>query len=91
MFDTILVIIGVLLTISVATGFSTASHFSKLRAVKLSMSVDQQTIPSLKSGLQGKGDADILVRAYRGEKVERTPVWLMRQVIIILCFYTDYV
>jgi len=24
-------------------------------------------------------DADILVRAYKGEKVERTPVWLMRQ------------
>lgn len=26
------------------------------------------------------GDGDILVRALRGEKVERTPVWLMRQV-----------
>lgn len=26
------------------------------------------------------GDADILVRAFRGENVERTPVWLMRQV-----------
>jgi len=26
-----------------------------------------------------KADADILVRAYKGEKVERTPVWLMRQ------------
>lgn len=26
------------------------------------------------------GDADILVRAFRGEDVERTPVWLMRQV-----------
>lgn len=25
------------------------------------------------------GDADILVRAFRGEDVERTPVWLMRQ------------
>jgi Uroporphyrinogen decarboxylase (URO-D) len=27
------------------------------------------------------GDADILVRAFRGEVVERTPVWLMRQVL----------
>ena len=27
------------------------------------------------------GDADILVRAFRGEDVERTPVWLMRQVL----------
>ena len=26
-----------------------------------------------------KGDHDILVRAYKGESVERTPVWLMRQ------------
>lgn len=26
------------------------------------------------------GDSDILVRAFRGEDVERTPVWLMRQV-----------
>eukprot|EP01041_Mallomonas_annulata_P000243 gene243-448_t len=25
------------------------------------------------------GDADILIRAFKGQKVERTPVWLMRQ------------
>ena len=29
---------------------------------------------------QHKGDSDLLVRALKGEKVERTPVWLMRQV-----------
>lgn len=27
-------------------------------------------------------DANILVRALRGEATERTPVWLMRQVLI---------
>jgi hypothetical protein len=26
------------------------------------------------------GDGDLLVRALKGEKVERVPVWLMRQV-----------
>mmetsp|Transcript_1501 Transcript_1501/g.2519 ORF Transcript_1501/g.2519 Transcript_1501/m.2519 type:complete len:387 (+) Transcript_1501:109-1269(+) len=29
--------------------------------------------------LSMEGDSDILVRAYKGEDVERTPVWLMRQ------------
>ena len=29
--------------------------------------------------LMKSGDHDILVRAYKGEDVERTPVWLMRQ------------
>lgn len=38
------------------------------RQSQLSMALDFQP-----------GDADILVRAFRGEDVERTPVWLMRQ------------
>ncbi len=29
--------------------------------------------------LPTQSDHDILVRAYKGEKVERIPVWLMRQ------------
>mmetsp|Transcript_22645 Transcript_22645/g.21866 ORF Transcript_22645/g.21866 Transcript_22645/m.21866 type:complete len:385 (-) Transcript_22645:340-1494(-) len=46
-------------------------NFNKVRVNKqsqLSMAMDFQP-----------GDADILVRAFRGEDVERTPVWLMRQ------------
>jgi hypothetical protein len=34
-----------------------------------------------KTAIQYNPDSDILVRALKGEKVERTPVWLMRQVI----------
>ena len=30
--------------------------------------------------LNANDDSDILIRALKGEKVERTPVWLMRQV-----------
>eukprot|EP00607_Mallomonas_marina_P010246 CAMPEP_0182421466 /NCGR_PEP_ID=MMETSP1167-20130531/6887_1 /TAXON_ID=2988 /ORGANISM="Mallomonas Sp, Strain CCMP3275" /LENGTH=359 /DNA_ID=CAMNT_0024598655 /DNA_START=186 /DNA_END=1265 /DNA_ORIENTATION=- len=36
-------------------------------------------IPKKIIGEGVNGDADILVRAFKGEKVERTPVWLMRQ------------
>ena len=30
--------------------------------------------------LNANDDSDILIRALKGEKIERTPVWLMRQV-----------
>lgn len=38
-----------------------------------------------------KGDEDILIRAFKGEKVERTPVWLMRQVETVRCYSYLYV
>ena len=37
-----------------------------------------------------KGDRDILVRAARGEKVERTPVWLMRQAGRYMAAFREY-
>ena len=49
-------------------GFSQTRHVARTQR-SLSMLADFQP-----------GDADILVRAFRGEDVERTPVWLMRQV-----------
>ncbi|KAJ1433326.1 Uroporphyrinogen decarboxylase [Ochromonadaceae sp. CCMP2298] len=57
-------VIALLGLVVLACGFNFNSQaFRTARAPTLSMA----------------GDADILVRAYRGEEVERTPVWLMRQ------------
>jgi len=39
---------------------------------------------------RGQGDRDILVRAARGEKVERTPVWLMRQAGRYMAAFREY-
>mmetsp|Transcript_498 Transcript_498/g.726 ORF Transcript_498/g.726 Transcript_498/m.726 type:complete len:443 (+) Transcript_498:94-1422(+) len=39
---------------------------------------------------ENKGDRDILVRAARGEKVERTPVWLMRQAGRYMAAFREY-
>ena len=40
------------------------------------MAVESQT--NVKASPTVSKDADILIRAYRGEKVERTPVWYVR-------------
>ena len=39
------------------------------------MAVESQTNANVKTSPAVSKDADILIRAYRGEKVERTPVW----------------
>ena len=63
-----LVICAALLCNVVVNGFSQTKPVARAQH-SLSMLADFQP-----------GDADILVRAFRGEDVERTPVWLMRQV-----------
>jgi uroporphyrinogen decarboxylase len=42
------------------------------------------------SHCQSAGDRDILVRAARGEKTERTPVWLMRQAGRYMAAFREY-
>lgn len=46
--------------------------------------------PSLSSSIDKLGDRDILVRAARGEVVERTPVWLMRQAGRYMAAFREY-
>ena len=62
------VILSAFLCCAIVNGFSQTRHVARTQR-SLSMLADFQP-----------GDADILVRAFRGEDVERTPVWLMRQV-----------
>ena len=81
------VVICALLVISAADGFNTRV-LSNFGVRRMSMAFKQQTTSSTISVQMGKGDADILVRAYRGEKVERTPVWLMRQVLTMMILST---
>jgi uroporphyrinogen decarboxylase len=46
--------------------------------------------PTASDTFQNTGDRDILVRAARGEVVERTPVWLMRQAGRYMSAFRDY-
>jgi len=53
----------------------------------MSTSVEEKTTTAVESSL---GDRDILVRAARGELVERTPVWLMRQAGRYMADFREY-
>lgn len=48
--------------------------------VLVSFKMVKQRVPH--QSIQMAADHDILVRTLRGEDVERTPVWLMRQVLL---------
>ena len=81
-----------LMTSSIADAWSPLSVSSHSRDQKLSCSTTSRLYTSAVAApnevlgkvkshehCQEPGDRDILVRAARGEKTERTPVWLMRQ------------
>jgi uroporphyrinogen decarboxylase len=69
------------LVLAVSNGFSPHAHdassLSPLTTLKMSSTTTN--VSTQASSSTASGDRDILVRAARGEQVERTPVWLMRQ------------
>ena len=48
------------------------------------------SVPSSSSSTEHLGDRDILLRSARGEVVERTPVWLMRQAGRYMSAFREY-
>ena len=56
---------------------NTSPGVGRAAALRLHMSSAATSSPSKTKA--GKSEADLLVRAFRGEETERTPVWLMRQ------------
>mgnify|MGYP003874459979 CR=1 FL=1 len=77
-------------------GTTSAFHISpassttptSLKATVEAPAVDPKVIEH--AHCKSPGDRDILVRAARGEKVERTPVWLMRQAGRYMAAFREY-
>ena len=65
-----------------------ASHV----ALRATVTSEAEVLGKVKSHAhcQEPGDRDILVRAARGEKTERTPVWLMRQAGRYMAAFREY-
>lgn len=57
------------------------------RTLFMSTTAEEKTTAAIESS---PGDRDILVRAARGELVERTPVWLMRQAGRYMADFREY-
>lgn len=93
--STLIPIVAFLSSTTFSAGFSPSLSVSSSGIVSskhsaLSMSApatDEETITASSSS---PGDRDILVRAARGETVERTPVWLMRQAGRYMAAFREY-
>ena len=68
---------GILLLVIILTLSPVDAYFKRCFISTATTSMGSVSSTALESG----GDHDLLVRTLRGEKVDRTPVWLMRQVM----------
>ena len=59
-------------------------------ALHMSAVADETATSASAAKSSNPGDRDILVRAARGEEVERTPVWLMRQAGRYMAAFREY-
>jgi len=65
-------------------------HIHCIACNALFMSTSTEEKIATKTKMANPGDRDILVRAARGETVERTPVWLMRQAGRYMAAFREY-
>ena len=65
-------------------------HNGKKPLTALKSAVSSEAMTSSSETSLVAGDRDILVRAARGEEVERTPVWLMRQAGRYMAAFREY-
>ena len=83
--------IAVALSATGSHAFSPSSAFAPTRArPNLDLMASVEATEEASATAADPGDRDILVRAARGEEVERTPVWLMRQAGRYMAAFREY-
>ncbi|KAL3920643.1 MAG: hypothetical protein SGARI_006894, partial [Bacillariaceae sp.] len=78
-----------LLATDAATAFAPTSTSARYSPTAFSTAASTDVVIE-HNHCQEPGDRDILIRAARGEKTERTPVWLMRQAGRYMAAFREY-